>query len=1310
MADVQANIEVNAKMNTSSVDEGINRIKTEFNDLSGAVDKSLNEPAKVTTESYKELTRQFEELSKLTLSMDGLIPDEQLTGAVHLLNELGSKINDVGHNLDVMRSSESLTSEYIIDGLREVGSAFQSGIEEPTKYSKEQLDELLTSFNNLIDLTSTLKLDVFDDGSYAYIKEQIAQISGLYDSIVLMTREYNSEVETSNEETKELARTIDKTVGEFGGMLNQLRSSFALTEQETEALQKEEAIRQALVEKINEMYAAQAGQVDTLTTEEQLQRDLVAAAQDYNSELIDTGEYIKSPTEQLEEQKRQAEELKELFSDMHYPGEELENDSPKVENFSKLVEVLASKLGISNSEAAGLAKSLGATAGEAAAAGVAIGVIVGVLKIYVDRLHEAEDALKKLGEGLLNAGVNGVQFFIDAIGTLVDSLDEALGKMEEFAEKGAEIQTAYYNTFTVLGSKAGNEILDFADKLEQLYGLDGDALVEDMQAVVAAAGSLGVNTDDMVRATENMTVMANNLSMLAGSFQKASNDIGNAISKGFVGRNSVLYVLMTKQEKDALKELNSEVERYNYLMSLSGRIKDRYIAFLSTEAGKVMLLNNQYSILMNNISKLALGLYAKIAPLLTELIKLANRALTWIMKVFNIDVKSSADTGTGSIAEGITNTMKSAGDSSKKAAKDIKKSTKESKKAIKELEAQVASFDDVIQIKDNKANDDLIDLGDLDTDLDGIGDLDDGLQDLIGDFNLLDDAVDTTNHEFDEFWDRIDKGQYFEAGEWLADYLIEKMRAIPWDEIQEKAAKFGNGIAKLLNGLISKKDLWYEFGRMIAEALDTAVTFLFEFAKEFDFEGLGDSLFIAWQSFWDNFDKEKAGQALYEWFIGVFKLLNGFFTGNPLTKFASGIVKIMHSFFESLAADDDAKSTMAETVVNIIDDVFNAALTLLTGISGHADEIIGVITNILDSIIDWLDKGGGDKILGDIGDAIVGIINKLKDSGIVEKIRTIIDKALNDIKFDEILASATDLAMDVWVNYMQVKTHYVWTIIKTMIKSLFVDGIKDLGKDFEDLGEAIGMWMQYVVAPAIDSALYEIKESFTILWETIKTNVAMALDTLWDTIYVNVKEALDTLWDTIYVNVKESFTILWETIQSLANIGFAKMKAKLEEIWTSIKNFFNPDKWKGIARDAMNGFLNGLKEIWNRIREWWNGTVGGKSIIDLAIPNWVPLIGGKTWDFKIPRLATGGIVTQSTLANIGEAGREAVLPLDRNTGWMDMLADKLASKQNSGNNTPVIIDMSKINKPYYSRAEMLEFGNLCFEAMEARGVAVSRAY
>ena len=64
----------------------------------------------------------------------------------------------------------------------------------------------------------------------------------------------------------------------------------------------------------------------------------------------------------------------------------------------------------------------------------------------------------------------------------------------------------------------------------------------------------------------------------------------------------------------------------------------------------------------------------------------------------------------------------------------------------------------------------------------------------------------------------------------------------------------------------------------------------------------------------------------------------------------------------------------------------------------------------------------------------------------------------------------------------------------------------------------------------------------------------------------------------------------------------------------------------------------------------WNSTVGG---FGFTLPGWLPEIGGK--EFRIPNmptidvpfLADGGIVTSPTLAMIGEAGDEAVIPLNR---------------------------------------------------------------
>jgi hypothetical protein len=76
--------------------------------------------------------------------------------------------------------------------------------------------------------------------------------------------------------------------------------------------------------------------------------------------------------------------------------------------------------------------------------------------------------------------------------------------------------------------------------------------------------------------------------------------------------------------------------------------------------------------------------------------------------------------------------------------------------------------------------------------------------------------------------------------------------------------------------------------------------------------------------------------------------------------------------------------------------------------------------------------------------------------------------------------------------------------------------------------------------------------------------------------------------------------------------------------------------------------LTVVKAVFNGIATAWNNTVGK---IKFTVPGWVPGIGGKGFDMPdIPMLANGGIVTGPTLAMIGEAGPEAVIPLDRMGG------------------------------------------------------------
>ena len=125
--------------------------------------------------------------------------------------------------------------------------------------------------------------------------------------------------------------------------------------------------------------------------------------------------------------------------------------------------------------------------------------------------------------------------------------------------------------------------------------------------------------------------------------------------------------------------------------------------------------------------------------------------------------------------------------------------------------------------------------------------------------------------------------------------------------------------------------------------------------------------------------------------------------------------------------------------------------------------------------------------------------------------------------------------------------------------------------------------------------------------------------------------------------------------------------------WEGIKNIFSGafGGLKSVAKAPINGIIALINGALSAITSGINAVKRALNKISVDIPSWVPGFGGKKFGFnfsmssapRIPMLANGGIATRSTIANIGEAGREAVLPLDRNTEWMNTLVDKIAARQ-----------------------------------------------
>ena len=78
---------------------------------------------------------------------------------------------------------------------------------------------------------------------------------------------------------------------------------------------------------------------------------------------------------------------------------------------------------------------------------------------------------------------------------------------------------------------------------------------------------------------------------------------------------------------------------------------------------------------------------------------------------------------------------------------------------------------------------------------------------------------------------------------------------------------------------------------------------------------------------------------------------------------------------------------------------------------------------------------------------------------------------------------------------------------------------------------------------------------------------------------------------------------------------------------------------------------------------------------------------GKVSKLSLPRLAEGGVVNRATTAVVGEDGAEAIVPLERNTAWIDKVADAIISRT-GGVSGGVVVNQTNNYSQAHSRYEI----------------------
>lgn len=163
-------------------------------------------------------------------------------------------------------------------------------------------------------------------------------------------------------------------------------------------------------------------------------------------------------------------------------------------------------------------------------------------------------------------------------------------------------------------------------------------------------------------------------------------------------------------------------------------------------------------------------------------------------------------------------------------------------------------------------------------------------------------------------------------------------------------------------------------------------------------------------------------------------------------------------------------------------------------------------------------------------------------------------------------------------------------------------------------------------------------------------------------IFIMIYGTVQLTFNAIVGALRTGLSVIKAIFETLAAVvyGFAtgdwsaaleQIKGAWADVWTTMKNW-------GIT--MINSILGIVESFVNGVINMFNNLVSGISSV-------FQFFGGSgiSWragTVSIPRLATGGIVKRGTPFIAGEDGAEAVIPLEKNTQWINLVSDGIVGR------------------------------------------------
>ena len=544
------------------------------------------------------------------------------------------------------------------------------------------------------------------------------------------------------------------------------------------------------------------------------------------------------------------------------------------------------------------------------------------------------------------------------------------------------------------------------------------------------------------------------------------------------------------------------------------------------------------------------------------------------------------------------------------------------------------------------------------------------------------------------------------------------------EEIKKKVAEFFQPL----------KQSWDKFGApMIAAAV-----YAFNGVKNLLVE-IGKSMYTVWE----NGTGAKTIELILKIFTNIFKIIGNISQGladawntfglgdliiqhlwnifNSILKIINEILKIVRDITKAI--NWTVVLVAVYGVLSIIDGLFSfiadnvglilsilsaiAGLSLFSTLAGILGTVITQIQLAVGVFSGWASLAtalsGAFGLLPQIFASIVMAVNPVNVI-IAAVIATVADlwKKSEDFRDDivSILGNIATIVQKVFLNIVAPIIDTVGGIIKDFVDSVLkplwsawenvFQSIMGLVSDFLKFVTPIFSTILDILGPIFKLALTLLRGTFDMVFAAIRGIIELADKTICERVN-NIRDFFRNLGEWMEGTFGFKWKNVFETVKNVVKVFrdfMGPIINSLEVVFLGLTSFISGvfsgnwrRAWFGV-RQIFEGIVSGLGAIFkaplNFMIDGINKFLSG--IGKIKIPDWVPGVGGKGFSIpRIPRLAKGGIVSASTIANIGEAGTEAVIPLQRNTQGLDMIAEKISERlslsQNDGTGATYVIKL-----------------------------------